>query len=98
MQYRPPNAYQEVSNSNHFGSVSDSLGLLMATSQCMAVEHNDVVDREHRAITSADYNTICFEGISCSKVIVYNHIGVNKHHKRKSGRNSWKARNKMHIN
>ena len=23
MQYRPPNAYQEVSNTNHFGSVSD---------------------------------------------------------------------------
>ena len=27
MQYRPPNAYQEVSNTNHFGSVSDGLGL-----------------------------------------------------------------------
>ena len=26
MQYRPPNAYQEVSNTNHFVSVSDSLG------------------------------------------------------------------------
>ena len=26
MQYRPPNAYQEVSNANHFGTVSESLG------------------------------------------------------------------------
>ena len=30
MQYRPPNANQEVSNSNQFGSVSDSLGRLAA--------------------------------------------------------------------
>ena len=36
MQYRPPNAYQEVSNINHFGSVSDSLGRLAAGSQYMA--------------------------------------------------------------
>ena len=28
MQYHPPNSYQEVSNANHFGSVSDSLGRL----------------------------------------------------------------------
>ena len=28
IQYRPPNADQEVSNTNHFGSVSDSLGRL----------------------------------------------------------------------
>ena len=33
MQYRPPNAYQEVSNTNHFGFVSDSLGRLTAVSQ-----------------------------------------------------------------
>ena len=26
MQYRPPNTYHEVSNTNNFGSVSDSLG------------------------------------------------------------------------
>ena len=36
MQYRPPNVYQEVSNTNYFGSVSDSLGRLAALSQCMA--------------------------------------------------------------
>ena len=36
MQYRPPNAYQEVSNTNHFGPVSDSLGRLVAVSECMA--------------------------------------------------------------
>ena len=36
MQYRPPNDYQEVSNTNHFGSVSDSLGQLAAASQCTA--------------------------------------------------------------
>ena len=37
-QYRPPNAYiyQEVSNTNHFGSVSESLGGLAAMSQCMS--------------------------------------------------------------
>ena len=29
------NAYQEVSNTNHFGSVSDTLGRLTATSQYM---------------------------------------------------------------
>ena len=28
MECRSPNAYQEVSNTNHFGSVSDSLGRL----------------------------------------------------------------------
>ena len=32
MQYRPPNAIQEVSNTHHFGSVSDSLGRLAALS------------------------------------------------------------------
>ena len=36
MQYRPPNAYQEVSNTNHFGFVADSLGGLATTRQCMA--------------------------------------------------------------
>ena len=36
MQYHPPNANQEVSNTRHFGCVSDSLGRLMAMSQCMA--------------------------------------------------------------
>ena len=36
MQYRPPNANQEVSNKNHFGSVSYSLGQLTAASHCMA--------------------------------------------------------------
>ena len=35
MQYRPQNA-QDVSNINHFGSVSDSLGQLAAASECMA--------------------------------------------------------------
>ena len=36
MQYRQPNAYQEVSNTNHFISVSDSLDRLVAASQYMA--------------------------------------------------------------
>ena len=31
MQYRPPNANQEVSNTNHFGSIYDSLGRLAAS-------------------------------------------------------------------
>ena len=31
-----PNANQEVSNTNHFGSVSDSLGRLTAACECMA--------------------------------------------------------------
>ena len=35
MQYRPPNAYREVSNTNHFGSISYSLGRLSAASECM---------------------------------------------------------------
>ena len=35
-EYRPPNANQEVSNTNHFGSVSDSLGRFAATSESMA--------------------------------------------------------------
>ena len=30
MQYRPPNANQEVSNTNQFGSISDNLGQLSA--------------------------------------------------------------------
>ena len=36
MQYRPPNAYREVSNINHFWPVYDSLGRLVATSECIA--------------------------------------------------------------
>ena len=40
MQYRPPNAYQEVPSTNHFGSVSDSLVRLAAASQCMASSIN----------------------------------------------------------
>ena len=36
MQYRPPNANQEVSNTNHSGSVSDRLGRLAASSQYMS--------------------------------------------------------------
>ena len=39
MQYRPPNAVQEVSDTNHFGSVSDSLRRLAATSECMASKY-----------------------------------------------------------
>ena len=35
MQYSPPNAYQEVFNKNHFGSVSDRLGQLSTASLCM---------------------------------------------------------------
>ena len=35
MQYRPSNPNQEVSITNHSGSVSDSLGRLAAESQCM---------------------------------------------------------------
>ena len=37
VQYRQPNTYQEVLNTNHFGSVSDSLGRL--ASQWMASLH-----------------------------------------------------------
>ena len=33
---RLPNVYLEVSNMNHFGSVSDILGRLPAASECMA--------------------------------------------------------------
>ena len=33
---RPSHASQEVSNVNHFGSVSDSLGRLAAASECPA--------------------------------------------------------------
>ena len=36
MQYRPPNEYQVVSNTNHYGYVSDSLGRLAGASECMA--------------------------------------------------------------
>ena len=36
MQYRLPNAYQEVWNKKRFGSVSDSLDRLAAASECMA--------------------------------------------------------------
>ena len=36
MQYRPSKTNQEVSNTNHFGSVSDSLGQLASASECMA--------------------------------------------------------------
>ena len=39
---RPPKAWQEVSNINHFGSVSDSLGRLAASSECMASAANRV--------------------------------------------------------
>ena len=38
MQYRPPNENQEVSNTKHFGFVSDSLGRLTAESECMSSE------------------------------------------------------------
>ena len=41
MQYRPPNAHQEVSNTNHFGFVSDSLGQLAAASECIASSSNN---------------------------------------------------------
>ena len=44
MQYRRPNATQEVSNTNHFGSVSDSLGRLAAASECMtSIEKLDIL-------------------------------------------------------
>ena len=36
MQYHPLNANQEVSNTNHFGSVYGRLGRLAAASDCMA--------------------------------------------------------------
>ena len=52
MQYRPPNANQEVSNTNHFRFVSDSLGQLAAVSECMAswitlLRCNQVIADEH---------------------------------------------------
>ena len=40
MQCHTPNGYQVVSNTNHFGSVSDSLGRLSAMSLCMASSYN----------------------------------------------------------
>ena len=36
MQYRPPNVNQEFSNTNRFGSISDSFSRLSASSECMA--------------------------------------------------------------
>ena len=39
MQHRPPNANKEVSNTNHFCSVSDSLGRLASASECMSGIH-----------------------------------------------------------
>ena len=36
MQYRPPNVNREFSKTNHFGSVSDSLGRFSAASEYMA--------------------------------------------------------------
>ena len=39
-QIGPSNALQEVANSNHFGSVSDSVGRLAAASECMASNIN----------------------------------------------------------
>ena len=36
MQYRSPNVNQEFSNTNHFGSISDSLARLSASSEYMA--------------------------------------------------------------
>ena len=43
MQYRPLNANQEVSNPNHFGSISDILSRLAAASECMAsMINNDI--------------------------------------------------------
>ena len=42
MQCRPLNAYQEVSNTNHFGSVSDSLGRLSAASECTASDIENI--------------------------------------------------------
>ena len=44
----PPNAQQEVSNTNHFGSVSDNLGGLAAASECMA------------SMMNCDYATILY--------------------------------------
>ena len=35
MKYRPPNVNQEFSNKNQFDSISDSLGRLSASSECM---------------------------------------------------------------
>ena len=35
IQYRPPNANQEVSNTNHFGPVYNRLGRLATASKCM---------------------------------------------------------------
>ena len=44
MQYRPLNVNQEVSKTNHSGSVSDSLDRLAAVSECMAsVKKLDII-------------------------------------------------------
>ena len=45
-----PTANQEVSNTNHFSSVSDSLGRVAATSECMASKANKVITSLNKEI------------------------------------------------
>ena len=74
MQSRPPNAYQEVSNTNHFRSVSGSSGRLAVASQSMAGISNsrgNVFSLPHicnyEAIVSiVSIYIFCFENASAS--------------------------------
>ena len=59
MQYRQPNANQEVSNRKHFCSVSDSLGGLTATSECMASITNCRSIDIKRLIDVEEYSWCC---------------------------------------
>ena len=48
MQYRPPNAKQEASNTNHFGSVSDSLCRLVAAIEFIATQFKSIARTRRR--------------------------------------------------
>ena len=72
VQYRPPTAYQDVSNTNHFGHCdywtvigelftlhanADSLGWLAASSQCMASITKAKLKCQHGITISSIYFT-----------------------------------------
>ena len=50
MQYRPSNAYQEVSNRNDFGSVSDSLGRPAASISLVRFGHPITLHADKRIV------------------------------------------------
>ena len=69
MQCRSPNTNQEASNTNHFDSVSDSLGRPAALSQCMA--------------SSIQYNKFLMRHIHVSEVLNIIIIKIKLHAARK---------------